>query len=160
MLIRSEEGGDAGEIGRVVEAAFGQTLEARLVDELRRDGDVVFSLVAEDGGSIAGHVLLSPLRASIRALALAPLSVRPDRQREGIGSALVRAAIEAAGRDDWGAIFLLGEPGYYRRFGFSVEAARGFASPYAGPYFQMLPLRDDPIAASGAVHYPVAFSRL
>jgi len=84
MLIRDEEPGDLPAIRAVVEAAFGQRQEADLVDRLRADGDGVLSLVAVDGGKVVGHVLFSEMTAPFRALALAPVSVVPERQRSGI----------------------------------------------------------------------------
>jgi putative acetyltransferase len=83
------------------------------------------------------------MRAPFRALGLAPVSVLPDRQRSGIGSALI-----------------LGSPAFYRRFGFDPDLARGFQSPYAGPYLMALPLRGALPATSGAVAYAPAFAAL
>ena len=83
-------------------------------------------------GVVVGHVLLSRLVSPPGALALAPLAVLPDRQRRGVGSALVRAALARAREGGGAAAFVLGDPAYYGRFGFSAEAARGYASPYAG----------------------------
>ena len=109
---------------------------------------------------VIGHVLLSPMRAPFAALGLAPLSVRPDWQRQGVGSALMHAAIDAARSQSAAAIFLLGNPDYYRRFGFSAAAAAGFASPYAGPHFMVLPLVEPLPATHGAVAYAAAFGAL
>src|SRR3546814_11166143 len=75
------------------------------------------------------------------AVALAPLAVMPDYRRSGVAAALVTAAIEQM--RDAGALlmFVLGEPGYYGRFGFSAENAEGFDSPYARPYFMAIELQ-------------------
>ena len=59
----------------------------------------------------------------------------PQRQTPGIGSALIRAALAQPDRRGEEMVFLVGEPDYYGRFGFSAETAAPFASPYAGPYF-------------------------
>src|SRR5689334_22313063 len=96
MIIREEEFADRAAIREVVRAAFGRIAEATLVDQLRKDGDSVISLVAVDHASIIGHVMLSNMKARFKALALAPVSVRPDRQRSGIGSSLVREALTRA----------------------------------------------------------------
>lgn len=160
LRIRAARDSDYAAIGHLLRNAFGQDGEARLVEALRADGDVVIELVAADGGAIVGHVLLSRMRAQFRALGLAPLAVAPARQREGIGAALVGAAIERARVAKWDGIFLLGEPAYYVRFGFRADAARAFENPYAGSHFMLLPLVSPLPAASGAIEYPAAFSLL
>jgi predicted N-acetyltransferase YhbS len=103
---------------------------ARIVDELRRSGEAVVSLVAEHGTQIAGHVMFGRLKAPMRALVLSPLGVLPEFQKAGIGSALVRKGLERAREQDWQAVFLVGSPVYYGRFGFSAAAAEGYTSPY------------------------------
>ena len=95
-----------------------------------------------------------------RALGLGPVAVVPERQRQGIGSALIREALvraEALGEE---LVFLVGEPEYYRSFGFSAATAAPFASPYAGPYFMALALREAPLPATGKADYAPAFASL
>lgn len=126
--IREEGPGDA--LGPLLGAAFGGPDEARILAALRRDGDLALSLVAEAAGTLLGHVALSPLRGDLPgAVALAPLAVAPRAQRRGIGSALVRAALDRAGE---ATVVVLGDPGYYGRFGFRPVA--DWDSPYAGPH--------------------------
>ena len=160
MNIRDEQLGDAEAIHRVVTDAFGGEDEAKLVRALRAAGDIVTSLVAEDESRIVGHVLLSTMEAPFGAVALAPVSVTPSRQNCGIGAGLVRVSIERAMADGWDAIFVLGDPRYYRRFGFDIDAAGGFASPYAGPHFMMLALGDKRLATSGDLRHAPAFAAL
>jgi putative acetyltransferase len=158
MEIRNERAADAAAIAGVVTAAFGRPEEARLVERLRRDGDVEISLVGVEGDLVVGHVLLSRLRAPFAALGLAPVSVAPDLQRRGVGGALIRAALARAAAEGWGGVFVLGDPDYYGRFGFDAGAARGFASPYAGRHFMALALDGALPATSGVVAYPTAFA--
>lgn len=166
MILRAEQSGDEKPIFAVNAAAFATDAEARLVDMLRNDGDLLFSHVAEEDDVIIGHIALSPMEAiadnqPIRALGLGPVAVAPKRQLEGIGSQLVHAAINWAQANEWQLIILLGNPVYYSRFGFSVEDAKPFASPFAGPYFQALWL--DATAQkpqSGRAEYAPAFGRL
>lgn len=160
MQIRPETPADHAAIRAVITAAFARADEADLVEQLRHDGDAAISLVAEADGVLSGHVLLSPMTAPFAALGLAPLSVLPAHQRQGVGNALMHAAIDAARATGAAAIFLLGDPAYYRRFGFSTEAAKPFASPYAGPHFMALPLVDPLPATHGAVAYAAAFGGL
>jgi putative acetyltransferase len=160
MIVRDERAGDADAIHAVVTEAFGQPDEAKLVDLLREDGDCAISLVAEDDGQIVGHVLFSPMTAPFRALSLAPVSVAPAHQRTGIGGALIRAGLDRARRDGWEVVFVLGDPAYYRRFGFEAKAAEGFTSPYAGPYLMAVGFNGALPAKTGTIGHAPAFSVL
>jgi putative acetyltransferase len=159
-MIRYAKPSDHAAIAAVVEAAFGQPGEARLVQSLRVD-DAMFEMVAVEDGEVVGHVMFSRLYADIPQLiaALAPLSVRPDRQGSGLGSALVRAGLDSAREfGAWGVV-VLGEPAYYGRFGFTAQAASKVKAPYAGhPAFQALALEDGIFDRPMLVAYPDAFS--
>ncbi len=155
MIVRDETPADAAAVRRVVGAAFGQEEEADLVDALRASGDAVIALVAEDDGEVVGHIMFSKLQAPKRCVALAPVAVTPARQRQGIGSRLVRAGLARARRDGWRAAFVVGEPDYYGRFGFSAAAADGFETPYPKPYFMALALAPH---ALDALAGPVVFA--
>lgn len=165
-MIRPAEPEDAGGIRAVHEAAFPTPLEAGLIEALVREGDAVVSLVAGRQGEIVGHVLLSRMQVTgdgraLRALGLAPVGVLPGYQGGGIGAALIEGALAIARATGEEIVFLLGEPDYYRRFGFSAAAAAPFASHYAGPYFMALPLRQDFAAPEhGEAAYARAFSDL
>lgn len=160
-MIRFARAADRPAIAEVVEAAFGQPDEARLVERLRADGDVILELVAETDGRLDGHILLSRLWADSAALyaALAPLAVRPGLQRAGVGSALTRAGLEQAREFGAHGVIVLGHPAYYPRFGFSAEAAANVKSAYAGgPAFMALALEPGAFDAPLSVIYPDAFS--
>lgn len=156
-MIRPEAPGDAAAVSALLTRAFGGPAEADLVDRLRADGDAAISLVADRGG-VCGHVLLSPMVAPFPALALAPLAVAPERQRQGIGAALVTAALAAAA--EWRAVFVLGDPAYYGRFGFDAALAAGFDSPYAGPHLMVRPLGGPLPARAGAIRHAPAFAAI
>lgn len=159
MIVRDATLADHPAIREVLAAAFPTLLEADLVEQLRADGDVAFELVAEAAdGQIVGHILFSPMDAPFRALALGPVAVIPDHQRNGVGAALIGAGNDRARSDGAAAIFLVGEPGYYRRFGYSADAAATFTSPYAGPCFMALALEDEMPGGGGEVLYAPAFS--
>ena len=140
----------------VVRAAFGQDEEADLVQALHAAGDAAIALVAEQDGAVVGHILFSSMREPERCLGLAPASVTPEFQGQGIGAALIRAGIEQAKREGWRGIFVLGHADYYPRFDFSPDAARGFASPFAGPHFMFMPRTDD-APREGRARYAAAF---
>lgn len=157
--IRPEHADNHAPIRDVLIAAFGQPAEANLVEALRADGSAVLGLVADCDGAVAGHILLSRLDAPMRALALAPLAMHPQWQHRGLGTALTEAAIAAAIAHSWDAIFVLGDPAYYRRFGFDAQAAAGYTTPYPGPHFMVRPLRT-PLPRTGRIAYPPAFTAL
>lgn len=161
MIVRDEMAADAQSVDRLLRTAFSTDAEAQLVARLRGDGDAAIALVADDGGVIAGHVLFSPMRANIRALGLGPLAVAERLRGRGTGTLLVTAGIARARMAGWQAIFVLGDPNYYRRFGFSPEVARRFDNKYAGPHFMALPLdQDNATAFAGPVDYARAFDGL
>jgi putative acetyltransferase len=159
-MIRYARSNDHAAIAAVVEAAFGRADEARLVDALRANGDVMFELVAEEDGAVVGHILFSRLYADRDELiaALAPVAVRPDRQASGVGSALVRASLESAREFGAWGVLVLGDPAYYGRFGFTAEAAAQVSAPYRGlAAFQALALEDGVFDRPVLVDYPEAF---
>jgi predicted N-acetyltransferase YhbS len=108
VVIRERTVADDAAIRRLNDDAFGGASESRLIEDLRLAGLDAVELVAVEDNVIVGHILFSVLCVTmdhevVRALALAPMAVRPDRQRSGIGSALVRAGLDPARRRDWQA---------------------------------------------------------
>jgi predicted N-acetyltransferase YhbS len=87
--------------------------------------------------------LIAILPCVAAALGLGPVAVLPDCRRRGIAAALVREGLKRATYDGWAGVFVLGDPNYYRRFGFESKHADGFESAYAGPHFMALPLTSD-----------------
>jgi len=158
LTIRDETARDEDAVSALLGAAFaGEPAVLRIVDELNRSGDAVISLVAEHEATIVGHVLFSRLKAPMRALTLSPLGVHPDVQRAGIGSTLVRKGLDRARHDKWQAVFVLGSPAYYGRFGFNAAAAAGYTAPYWGWPFMALIL-DDAVPRTGRIDFPDAFA--
>lgn len=164
VVLRPEEPRDHEGIFNVHASAFPSSAEAQLVDALRDEGHARVSLVAEIDGRIVGHVLFSDLAivspsATVAALALAPLAVLPEFQRNGIGSELVRRGLEMCRADGYRIVIVLGEPSFYGRFGFSADRAVALESPFAGPYFLGLELVAGGMAGlAGRVEYPPPFS--
>jgi putative acetyltransferase len=156
MNVRDERAEDHAAIDALLIDAFGGDSEARLVGRLRADGNLPIALVA-DAGAVVGFVALSTMRSPTGALGLGPVAVAPEFKRRGIGAKLIDEVITRARAAGAGIIFVLGDPVYYSRFGFSVESAKAYTSPYAGPHFMALPLAE---TGSGPASYAPAFDAL
>ncbi len=161
MNLRDESSGDRKAIRQLHLTSFPGPGEADVVDQLRENGDVVISLVAIEGGVLTGHVMLSRMAAPFRALGLGPVAVLPEWRRKGIAATLIKEGIKRATYGGWVGIFVLGDPNYYRRFGFETKHADGFECPYAGSHFMGLPLNSDELPLRfGRLDYARAFSAL
>lgn len=169
IAIRPATGGDVAAIDALLRGAFPDPDEAVLVQRLCVDGDMVLTLVADDeeSGALSGVVVFSRMRVeiagkAIAAVALAPLAVAARYRKQGIAEALVQAGLDQLTHAGAMLAFVLGDPAYYQRFGFSADWARGFASPYAGDYLMALPLQGGamPCGARGAATHAIAFAQL
>ena len=137
IIIREEREEDREAIRAVNEKAFGQTAEANIVDMLRKSCSGLLSLVALEGDEIVGHVLFSPAKIegstkTIEGMGLAPMAVLPERQRQGVGTQLVKRGIEMVRSRDCPFIIVLGHPEYYPRFGFVRASLHGIRSQWDG----------------------------
>ena len=164
ITIRPELPEDGWAVRKVLNDAFDGPAESELVESLRASGELVLALVALDNAAVAGYIawprLLVETPRDVRAaVGLAPLGVDPSHQRRGIGDALTRAGIAQLRESGERLAFVLGDPNYYQRFGFSLEAARAFDSSYAGEHFMALMLAAD-APERGRVRYPAAFDGL
>jgi putative acetyltransferase len=166
LQIRTEIPSDRAAIAAVHGEAFGRDDEPRLVDRLRAAGQTRLSLVAEQDGTIVGHVLFSQMAIEtdsqhLPALALAPVAVLPAWQRRGIGARLIERGVAECRALGHSIVIVLGNPRYYRRFGFSAQRARPLESPYAGDAFMALELVEGALdGVSGRAVYPPAFAEL
>lgn len=136
--IRPETPADCSAIRRVNEQAFGRANEAALVDALRANAQPHISLVAADGEHVVGHIFFSPVTIAAAegdssALALGPMAVLPEYQRQGIGSQLVRSGLAACTRLQHGVVVVLGHPDFYPRFSFVAASTKGLRSEYRVP---------------------------
>lgn len=134
MMIRAETAADGQAISAVTAAAFepvphSDQREAAIVDALRDAGALAISLVAEEHGRVVGHVAFSPVAIGGkpgRWFGLGPVSVLPERQGVGIGAALVREGLDRLRASGAEGCVLVGDPEYYRRFGFASDPALRF----------------------------------
>lgn len=163
MQIRPERPADAEAIHRVTVAAFqtvpyGDGSEGRVIDTLRASGALTLSLVAEDDGEIIGQVTFSPITIDGREgpwLCLGPVAVKPERHSEGIGAALISEGLRQIAADGFELCVLLGNPAYYRRFGF-VHDPQLSCGEGQSEAFQRLVLRGE--VPRGIVAFHSAFS--
>ena len=162
LTIRPEALQDHAAIGAVTRAAFAGAphsdgSEPGIIERLRADGDLALSLVAEDGERIVGHVALSPVTIADGSkgwFGLGPIGVLPAFQKQAVGTQLMQRAIADMRALGAQGIVLLGDPAYYRRFGFEHDPALRYPGP-PPEYFQRLVLEGE--APSGTVDYAKAF---
>jgi len=163
MIIRREEPSDTAAIAAVTVAAFKNSshsdhTEQFIVQELRNAGVLSVSLVAEDGGIVIGHVAVSPVTISTGTSGwhgLGPISVEPVKQGSGIGTQLMQAALSELRSIGAAGCVVLGEPGYYSRFGFVADP--GLVLPGVPPgYFQAMVFNGS--LPAGTVSYHDAFA--
>lgn len=162
LLVRAERPADLAVAADLVEAAFGGPVVRHLLESLRSSNAWRSAFVAERAGEILGHVsftrgwLDAPTRL-FEVLVLSPMAVRPDAQRQGIGSALIRESVASLAAP---LIFLEGSPSYYARLGFVRASEHGFLSPSARIPDEAFQVHFGPgyePAMSGRLVYPDAF---
>ncbi|SEN11190.1 putative acetyltransferase [Pseudomonas sp. ok272] len=162
ISIHNETAADIDTITQLTEAAFqheqhSSHTEQFIVTALRRADQLTVSLVAVAGEEVVGHVAVSPVSISSGApgwYGLGPISVWPDRQGQGIGSALMSAALERLRQLGAAGCVVLGDPGYYDRFGFEVYP--GLELPgIPAQYFQAISFGG--AVPTGEVKYHAAF---
>ncbi len=177
LRLRPEDPADEGPVARVLAAAFARPdvampPEVALVDELRHSEAWIpeLAMVAEYGGEVVGYALLTRVRVrtdgdSYPALALGPVAVAPYRQRIGHGTAVVQAALDAATELEERLVVVLGDPAFYRRFGFGRADRMGLTSPWSGlgePWQALVlpPSNSDEPPPPGEVIFPSPWSKV
>ncbi len=162
MIIRDETPGDEATIHELTKVAFAPVemsdgSEPNIIDALRRNGDLVVSLVALDCEEIIGHVAFSPVTVSEGGgqwFGLGPISVRPNRQKSGVGRQLVEDGLERLQSLGAAGCVLLGDPDYYGRFGFQSHGDLAYGN-VPMEYVQSLSFGSE--RAKGEVRYSSAF---
>lgn len=170
VKIREAKDKDQESIYSIISQAFegegnfrdGEVIQSLLFKELIKDGHDVVSLVAEDS-KIIGHVLVSPVSLKpdngLVCGQVSPLSVHPNFQSKGIGSSLMYAVITKCEEKGFDVLFLLGDPNYYKLFGFLPSKVRSNYGP--SDYFQELVIKEDSTELTNVlVSLAPAFTRL
>ena len=145
MTIRQAQAGDDAEIYSLVQTAFATAkvsdgseqdfvLELRQRDTYRPE----LELVAEENGQLTGHILLTELSipgapAGLRGLMVAPLCVRLEDRSRGLGGRLLQEGARRAAELGYSALFLVGDPDYYGRYGFQSAVSLGFQNASGVP---------------------------
>jgi len=164
-MIRHERHEDEAEISRVIDAAFGDRETSAFAEQIRASPGYVpeFAFVVEEEGEIVAHTMLSRVRLEgpdVDVLTLTPMSVRPDRQRQGIGGKLIEAALAAADERGEPLVLVEGIPSYYPQFGFVSATELGLERPdprIPDAAWMVHPLAAYDPALRGHVVYPSFF---
>lgn len=174
LEIRQERVKDYKFTENVVKLAFANEVhsdkkEHKLVSRIRNSNSFIpkLSLVAtdKDNDKILGHILLSKIKISkdnriTESLALAPVSVLPEYQNQGIGGRLISNALKEAKEIGYNSVVVLGHPEYYPKFGFKKASLWGIKAPFEVPdeAFMALELIENALhEVSGFVEYPSTF---
>ncbi len=167
MHIRPERPDDCASIHAVNVAAFETSTEADLVDALRVQANPLISLVAVDDDALLGHILFSPVTLAgdedMAAMGLAPMAVIPAKQRQGIGSALIREGLHRCRQLGIHAVVVLGHAESCPRFGFVPASQFGLRSEYDVPDEVFMAIELEPGALqgkSGVISYHPVFASL
>lgn len=140
LIIKKATNPDLNDVLRIETEAFGNSKEAKLVNDLLTDDSAkpLLSLLAVDDDEAIGHILFTRVRITGRedllsAMILAPLAILPDAQGKGVGGELVKEGLRQLSESKIDLVFVLGHPGYYPRFGFRPAGVLGFDAPYPIP---------------------------
>ncbi|MCW7547186.1 N-acetyltransferase [Photorhabdus sp. APURE] len=166
MLIRVEIPVDAAGIDQLLRKSFDTPAEAELVQQLREDGLLTLGMVAtDDEGQVIGYVAFSPVDINgedHQWVGLAPLAVAEEYRRQGIGEKLVYEGLDSLNEFGYGVVVVLGDPHYYRRFGFMLASEHQLYCqwPMYESHFQVYELADSFLADhQGLVTYSPHFGR-
>jgi putative acetyltransferase len=161
IKFRPEETNDIEQIREVVRAAFPTAAESRLVNALRASGKAMISLVAVQEDRVLGHILFSPVSTApsgeAKGLGLAPVAVHPTVQSRGIGSKLIQEGLRLCKELGYDYCVVLGDPKYYRRFGFEKASQFGIQNEYGvDEEFMVIHVSDRDVA--GLLKYASEFA--
>lgn len=166
MIVRKEREKDFKSICEINNKAFKRKKESELIGRVRRCKDFIpeLSLVSEEDGNVVGHILFSKIRIigeeEHESLALSPMAVLPEFQRQGIGGKLIKEGLNRARELGFDSVIVLGHKDYYPRFGFERASKWRIKCSFQIPdeVFMAIELKDGALAnKSGIVKYPDEF---
>jgi putative acetyltransferase len=166
--IRYERSDDIDEIRSLNDNAFGQPVEGRIVDKLRKSCKEILSLVAISNNKVVGHILFSPVTIErksgiIEGMCLGPMAVLPELQNQGIGTKLIKEGLRIINNTICPFVIVLGHERYYPRFGFQRASKYGLKSQWEGvpdEAFMVTILNDSVMKrVSGIVRYRDEFHK-
>ena len=158
MHLRPLTPDDDTAVSALLATAFDGPVEVALVTNLRTAGDFALELIAEEDDHIYGYIGFCRLVSPRDWWSLSPVAVSPSRQRRGVGSDLIRYGLDHARRSGAKAVTVLGDPGYYKRFGFTVKAAENLTHGFPPEYFMLYPIASRTAGAHHEIVYPEAFT--
>jgi predicted N-acetyltransferase YhbS len=166
VQIRPEKSEDYLKVTEVNSLAFEREDEAKLIERIRTSDRYKseLSLVAELDNKIVGHLMFSYIdlvdESATKVLALAPVAILPEYQKQGIGSLLIKTGLGIAGKTQAPMVIVLGNPNFYNRFGFSPAINYGIRSPFDVPdeYFMVKFYIRNIQNYQGKIIYPAAFN--
>lgn len=161
ITIRNEETKDIEQVREILRGAFPTDAESKLVDALRANGKAIISLVAVHNEQVVGHILFSPVSTTppsdAKGIGLAPVAVNPNVQSQGIGSELIREGLRLCRQLGYDYCVVLGDPKYYRRFGFDTASGFGLQNEYGvDPEFMVIRFTDRNV--NGLISYAPEFA--
>ena len=169
IILRQETANDYSEVFDVNRIAFQQENEAKLVDALRNNLSVfipALSIVAAVNNKIVGHILFTKISIKddkgniYESLGLAPMAVRPEFQKSGIGGQLIRKGLQVAEDLGFKSVIVLGHEHYYPKFGFKPAVEWNIKAPFkvSSNVFLAVELIENGLQnISGTVTYPKEF---
>lgn len=168
LIIRQETKNDFAAVFQLIISAFSGENEAKLVEALRLSNTFIpeLSLVAIIDHKIVGHILFTKIKIvdekqnEVESLALAPLAVKPEFQKNGIGGKLIKAGLAKATSLNFKSVFVLGHKNYYPKFGFIPSTQWNIKSTFDVPIeaFMGIELINGGLErVTGTVKYPKEF---
>ncbi len=166
MIIRKEKKEDFNSIYKINEQVFKQKDESELIERIRAGRNFIpeLSLVAEENGKLIGHILFSKIKIigekEYESLALAPMAVLPEFQKQGIGGKLIKEGLNKAREFGFNSVIVIGHKEYYPRFGFERASKWNIKCPFEVPdeAFMAVELNAGALTEkSGIVEYPKEF---
>lgn len=157
VTLRLASPADRLAISILLDTAFEGQAETVLVEELRAQNAMALEMVAHHKDALVGYIAFSRLERPENWIALAPVAVRYDHREQGIGSRLVQEGLDLLRQQHVPAVVVLGDPDFYHRFGFSLDAAKALSSIYPSENFMLYPLAEGIAGSTHDVEYARPF---